>query len=153
MRRETTLASVAAALRKAGYRVYTDPRAARRTPCCAVLPDGLTEKRLPMGRLLREARFAVRFYPGPLAEAVGFDPPPEGGEALNETLCRAAETLRSCLELVAAPDGLLRGRGFAFEIKDGAVAARVSYPVILRETGRRGTKMGSLDAAVRGRDA
>ena len=130
---------IAAALRKAGYRVYTDRRAARKAPCCIVSPADVKERRLPMGRWERQSRFQVKYCPNPTAEAVGFEP--YEPEEAQYPLC----DLTRLLELVQTPDGPVRGRGIESAVKDGAAVITVTYTEIRRETERRGPKMGSLE--------
>ena len=139
---------IAAALRKAGYRVYTDRRAARKAPCCVVLPDGVKERRLPMGRWERQSRFTVTYYPEPMAEAIGFAggaPARASGEGCDDERARyPLYEFARLLELVKTPDGPVRGRGMESAVKDGAAVLTATYTEILREAERRKPKMGSL---------
>ena len=145
MKRETLTKSIAKTLKKAGYRVYTDRRAARKAPCCLLTPESLADKRLPMGRIERRSRFSVKYYPEPVAEAIGFRP------------CETAETeilppgLPHLLELVKTPDGAVRGRGIECALKDGVAVITVTYTEWLRETEGRKALMRELETRFEGR--
>jgi hypothetical protein len=130
---------IAAALREAGFRAYTDRRAARKAPCCTISLKDVAERRLPMGRIERRSRFCVTYTPEPMAEAIGFG------------ACEAAEAqvpisaLCRVLELIKTPDGLLRGHGIECAVKDGMTVVTAVYTELLRETEKRKPKMGSME--------
>ena len=100
--------------------------------------EGVKERRLPMGRIERQSRFKARFYPRPTEEVLSFHPEKEG-----RTDYPLSELAR-CLELIATPDGLLRGNGIECAVKDGAAVVKVSYTEHLRETPPKKPEMGRM---------
>jgi hypothetical protein len=111
-------------------------------PCCAVLPDDIKERRLPMGRLERQSRIVVKYHPEPAERVLGFfaqeDKPAD---------YRVAELL-DALELVLTPDGPVRGRKLECSVKDGAAVAGAVYTELLRETAARETQMGRIEMTI-----
>jgi hypothetical protein len=109
---------------------------------CIVSIDGITEKRLPLGRLERASRVKVKYYPRPAEQVLGFhagEEPPDDYRLFE---------LSKKLELVDTPDGLLRGRDITCAIKDGAAVAGVSYTEWLCEAGPRRPQMDAIKLTV-----